>query len=347
MCMPMLIARLSLILATPASAQDRILQLYGDVGLRADDSGAPPAFVVGGVDFFATAPLDPRIQATFENVLELIDGAPTFDLERLHVDFKVHEAFQVRVGRDHIPLGYYMQRFHHALLFQLATRRPTVLAFEDEGGVLPGHLIGVMVHGRLGPQAALPVLYEVSAGNGRGTFTDDVLTDLDLNAFKSLSARLTVAPALAGDLAFGASVLYDRVPPADARPGNTLGPDEPLDELIVGAHAVYRTFPLDLIAEEYYLLHTGRTSGEQWTLIGGFVQAGYEIGAVTPYARFDHVHRDAADPFYEVGDAPVDALDVLVGTRITFNQGAVLKLEVHHEQLAPENGATIQVAFGL
>lgn len=323
------------------------MNLYSDVSATADTTDEPWAFKVGGVDFFTTSRVNEHINLVSENVLEILgEDGTVFDLERLFVDIGPSPAFMVRIGREHMPVGFYAQNFHHALLFQLATSRPLVLGFEDEGGVLPAHTIGAIVHGRLFEDSPVVIGYDVGISNGRGQFADDVLSVFDRNDAKSWSARLTAMPNAINGLQIGISGVYDVIPDGFVDHHGDVVVTEELRELIGCAHVVYRSYPVDLVAEGYVVRHTGLDTGTTWGMVGGFVQLGVEIGKVTPFGRVDHLSRDAADPWFDASHAPVEALQLHLGTRYALTANVVAKLEGVHDHVANEQSITGQLAFG-
>ncbi len=69
------------------------------------------------------------------------------DIERLQVTYKPSPYFEISGGRYHTSVGYYNTTFHHGTWFQTATGRPFMYFFEDSGGVLPIHGVGVTTTG--------------------------------------------------------------------------------------------------------------------------------------------------------------------------------------------------------
>jgi hypothetical protein len=307
-----------------------------------------PAFKIGGVDFFITGDISEDFSALSENVLEILGEEGTvFDLERIYLEWHPRRWFKLRFGRDHLMLGRYMQTYHHALFFQLATARPTVLAFEDEGGLLPAHQIGIEALGDVPLGAELDLHYAFGIGNGRGKFSDDILSTQDRNAFKAMVAQIALLPRSLPGFEIGVSGYLDRIPAGftDAT-GRVLLP-EAVDEQIVGAHAVYAAYPIEAQAEGYYLAHRGRDTGLTSHLIGGFGQLGVSFEQWTPYARLEGADRSAGDTFFNVSGALTRLLEVRTGVRYGLSDQAVLKLEYRRDFESHIHGAALQAAFGM
>ncbi len=69
------------------------------------------------------------------------------DIERVQLTYKASKYFEISGGRYHTAIGYYNTSFHHGTWFQTATGRPFMYYFEDSGGLLPVHGVGVTTTG--------------------------------------------------------------------------------------------------------------------------------------------------------------------------------------------------------
>jgi hypothetical protein len=323
------------------------IKVYSDVNFVLAEHEYP-AFKIGGVDFFITGDISEDFSALSENVLEILGAEGTvFDLERIYLEWHPKRWFKVRFGRDHLMLGRYMQTFHHALFFQLATARPTVLAFEDEGGPLPAHQIGIEVLGDVPLGSELDLHYALGIGNGRGQFSDDVLSTQDRNAFKAMVAQLSLSPRFLPGLELGVSGYLDRIPPGFTDATGRVLLAESVDEQIMGAHVIYASYPVEAQAEGYYLLHKGRDTGVSTNLLGGFGQLGVSFEQWTPYARIEAADRSVGDTFFNISGAATRLLEVRGGLRYGLSDQAVLKLEYRRDFENRINGAALQAAFGM
>jgi hypothetical protein len=211
---------------------------------------------------------------------------------------------------------------------QPTIERPRWVAFEDDGGLLPVHWVGLNLgaRARLGGASLNLVL---SVGNGRGKMVDDVRNNTDYQDAKALHGSLELVGIHWPELRAGVSAVFDRIPaqPVDVRP---LLPDQPIDELIAGAHVAYGGVPLIVIVESYLVTHTA--AGQRWTTMGGFALVGYQIGRVTPYGEVERfASRGGADPFFihhVAPDAPsFDTLEVIAGVRVDLSDWTALKAE--------------------
>lgn len=100
------------------------------------------------------------------------------ELERLQLGWDLSESSTLWIGRYHNPIGYWNVQFHHGQYLQTSISRPGIIPFEDEGGVQPVHITGLLLEGSRDRQDGVFV-YAVSLGAGT-QLTDDGLEPLDL-----------------------------------------------------------------------------------------------------------------------------------------------------------------------
>lgn len=330
----------------PAAAEPQ-WNVFSNVDYRVDDSDTPSAFAVGGVDLFATSSLSPRIHVLSESVLEILPDGVVFDLERIHLDYRVADWLTIRAGRYHLPLGYYSTAYHHAMLFQLTTDRPTLVAFEDDGGMMPAHMIGLYLYGRIVGTPQVELHYDLGVGNGRGQHADDILATQDRNGSKAVVARLTLRFPTIHGLELGAGGYLDRIPGGFTDDAGVVRVPESIDEIIAAVHASYVRHPFRALAEGYFVHHRGRTSDEATLLKGGFAQLGVTVQErYTPYVHVEWVSRDKDDLFFNASGSPVKVLDLRAGLHTGLAATAVLKIEYGYEHELERHQGVAQVAFG-
>ena len=109
-------------------------------------------------------------------------------------------------------LGYWNNAFHHGRWLQITVDRPEILKFEDEGGLLPVHLVGVTGHYRPFIDGDQQIELVGAIGNGRGSIADDVLETEDTNGWKVLLGKLAFKGFGARDLQFGIREPSTRLP---------------------------------------------------------------------------------------------------------------------------------------
>lgn len=149
------------------------------------------------------------------------------DVDRAQIRYAPSDRFSISAGRMHTPLGYWNQTFHHGAWFQTTAERLQMYLFEDDGGILPVHEIGLQAAGTI-PSQALAFKYSVSLANGRGRIPDDV----------------TNVAALAG-FEVGGDAWLDTIP-SDP---DVVGRESEIRKRILGGHVAYVRSNVELLAE--------------------------------------------------------------------------------------------------
>ena len=206
---------------------------FGDVNLHGgNQQGTTTSFTLGQLDLFVTSDVSERFKLLSEIVFEA-DPQNSFgvDIERLLLQYSPNDMFNVSVGRFHTAIGYYNTAYHHSTWLQTATGRPYLFQFEDNGGILPIHNVGISASGRI-PSGRLQLHYVAEVGNGRASSSpqaEAVQNVVDENNGKAVNFALFATPEAVRGLQFGVSVYHDHLTPIGAP---TIG------EMILATHAV-------------------------------------------------------------------------------------------------------------
>ena len=175
----------------------------------ADDSSLDDDDYKYGVDIFATS--------SYRNFLflgELLLAKDEQEIERLQVGWTVGDS-KVWLGRFHNPVGYWNTQFHHGSFLETGISRPSIVEFEDDNGLLPIHLTGLLIegvieHDKQGLGYALAV--------GAGPELSDELEALDVldpgsgSHDLSLTLNLYHEPVLYAPTQYGLFINYSEIP---------------------------------------------------------------------------------------------------------------------------------------
>ena len=338
--------------ATPAATQARIDALEKTVSdmataPRATDFGVPlhgfadvgyehttnpgerrAGFAIGNLDLYLTPSFGNRIKTLAELVFEVAeDGSLATDLERLQLGYTVSDALTLWMGRFHTPYGYWNAAFHHGAQIQTSVTRPRFIDFEDKGGILPAHSVGLWATG------------QARVGNGR----------LHYDAYLANGDRID-----GGVLDFNAA----RDDNSNKLVGFNVGyaPRGPLEGLLFGLHgfqfeadgyedgiATSRTrvkmaggyFFYDANnwegIGEYYRFRDTRLDGAgggTMTSWAGFLQLGYTLSDLwTPFYRYEKTSLDQNDPFFALQESGRSYDRHVFGLRYNLSPQSALKLE--------------------
>jgi hypothetical protein len=344
-------------LATIGSTRARYsLNLFGDVGGGGiiASGGSFPGRTTFGINNFAllfTGDLEKSIKFVAELSVEPDETNQIgIDAERLSIRWTAPNGMYVEAGKTHLDVGYWNNAYHHGSWLQPTILRPRAVRFEDSGGILPVHVIGVSTGwlANLGQER----FFRMSLGvaNSRGYQEDDLQYKFDSNPDKQFSGALELKGLGLRDLRFGVSAVYGQIA-ADARRINPSG----LNEYIGAAHIAYPGANLTLLAEMYAIDHT--IGPNSWQTYDGFVVVGYRFGDFTPYGQFERlVGVGGSDPFYVIDPsqpiAPalvnmsdLDVAEGIGGLRWDMTTWCALKLEYRHAYFY-DHHLTTEMGYG-
>lgn len=304
---------------------------FGEVRLYTDPDNTGGAFQMGPFDLFLTKSMDKQTSFLVELVVEGDDssGEMKIEAERMYVQHDVNNWVKVAGGRFHTALGYWNETFHHGSYLATAASRPVMYRFEDEGGLLPIHTIGVEVKGN-GVYEGGNLGYVLNIGNGRGGLSDPPQNISDRDNKKSMSGVLYYEK---NGTRYGINAYADTIPDEDsaspATPTAFLG-----KESIVGAHFVWKTPKFEWLNEMMQVSHSfeNHPTATDTTISAFYSQFSYELNLVTPYVRIESVTPNEPDPYLGINE---DTWYYTLGLRYDLTGSSSLKLEI--EQKAEKN----------
>jgi hypothetical protein len=292
------------------------LRGFTNVDFVVHEEGQPATFALGQFDLFFSSSISPDISFLAETAVEFEQDETGLDVERVQFKWSPAEAFSLAAGRMHTPLGYWNQTFHHGTWFQTTELRPQMYFFEDDGGVLPVHGVGLAATGAWHGRAAM-LKYSVSVLNGRGPDSEHVVHVQDATDNKAVNVWLGLTPTAIEGLEFGASGYFDQVPP-----NGTERPYSMREQIFTG-YVAYRHDGLELLGEATRIAH--RRDSDTLETWAGYGQAAVKRGLWTPYYRFDLVDVADQDPYLP----PKDLRMHTVGLRVEASDWVALKAEYH------------------
>lgn len=289
-----------------------------------DNNELANRFVLGDLDIFLTSQLSDRVSFLTEILLEFEDqGRNIVDVERLLLKYEYADWLNGVVGRGHTPIGYWNTNYHHGSWLYTTVDRPLLFAFEDEGGILPLHFVGLELAGRTVDTDFASFDYTALVSNGRGRTTEAIQLGDDINDDKMWAVRLGAHPGAIEGLGLGASVVGDRIPPNPLVPGR----ESSIDELIAGGYLVYLEDPIELLVEGQMIRHHDNGLRRTFYSSGGYAQLAYRYRKLKPYYRFDLLRINGNDPFYADLPGVEDTDQHTFGFRWDWATFAALKLE--------------------
>jgi len=298
---------------------------FGNLDFQAPETGTA-GFALGELDVFLSSSLPQGFFVLAEVALEAREEGDTIlDVERLQLQWSARDTFGLVAGRMHTPLGFWNQTFHHGTWLQTTAERPLIYAFEDEGGLLPLHEVGVRAAGRA-PLGAIRLDYALSFTNGRGPLPTDV--EVAASDSRAVNLWLALGPARVPRLSFGGALRLGGVPSLPDNPER----EARLDERILGGFVAYDSPSTEAFAELIAIRHEA-PDGRHYDSRGGYLQLSRVFGRLRPYYRFDYLKRAEDDPFY--GPPGGEQRRHTFGLRFDPTTWVGVKLEAQHDRPDP------------
>jgi opacity protein-like surface antigen len=325
------------------------LRGFADIGgVAGNERGQRKGFTVGSLDLFLTPELGGNFKGLIETVFEVdSEGKLAVDLERLQVGYAFGDYLTTWLGRFHTPYGYWNTAFHHGTQIQTAVRRPSFIDFEDKGGILPAHTVGLWGTGGMSFESGR-VGYDLFVGNAP-TIEDGVLN-------MNMAGLSNFRPSVGVNLSYGFRNYLEGLKlglhwlRADVQ-NTTLSNKTNLTT--TGGYLTYLNDPWEFIAELYRFDNkdiSGKTGTHgSWAT---FAQLGREFGRWTPYGRFEWSSLNRSDPYFRDMESGQSYTRQAFGVRYNVTPKVALKLEYRHtvnkDSLGghrANNGAESQIAI--
>lgn len=316
------------------------IPLHGFADIGAGRSGqanayqtGPRGFTVGSFSLYLTPELGDRVKSLIELVIEVDrNGEAAVDLERMQIGYTFSDALTLWGGRFHTPYGIWNTAFHHGQQIQTSLSRPRFLEFEDRGGILPAHTVGLWATGTL-PAGSARLNYDLYAGNAPRIGIDATLPapggTLEPKAGGAnhhstlLGLRAEFAPRGALDgLKLGLHGLRATVSDDSVALNQTR-------LLAYGPYASYTNDQWEILSEVYKFRNrdlsggTGSHGSNAW-----YVQAGYNTGRVTPYIRAERASLNALDNYFAFQNSGHSYHAAALGLRFDLTGTSALKFEL-------------------
>jgi hypothetical protein len=329
---------------------------FGDVNFHGDNyhpaigPGDKTAFSLGQLNLFVTSDISDKFKFLGEIVFEAgpdniygvtrgTENTFSVDIERYLLTYSHNEYFNLSAGRYHTAIGYYNTAFHHSTWLQTTTGRPLLFEFEDRGGILPIHNVGLEAYGSI-PSGSLGLHYVAEVGNGRESrfplVEEPVQNVVDDSNAKAVNFELFARPLKIPGLQVGFSAYRDKLVP------NT--EPVPVGETILAAHAVYSTANFEWLNEALVVQHTPE-GGHTYQTPGWYSQISRRFGQYRPYFRYQYINASPNEPIFpDIGLRAGPS----VGIRYDASESVALKLQYDYTSMRNQpavQGLTGQVGF--
>ena len=335
----------------PSAGDGLPIHGFMDVGFASNSRGTstnPMGFYVGALSFYLAPHFGDRVKALVEPNFEVTPaGTVSTDLERLQIGYTFSDTATLWGGRFHTPYGYWNTGFHHGAQIQTSVLRPRFLDFEDKGGILPAHMVGLWSTGKFKAGEG-KLTYDVFAGNGPKIALTGTASQtpgiLDINLAGDNNHQAMVGFNLGYEFSGTMDGLRLAVHSmrGDVDDDNTtvgLGTPNKTGLNMVGGSAVYLSDAWEVMSE-YYGFNDKDKSGATGThkSRAGYLQAGRTFNNLTPYVRFERTVLDQADNYFRMQESGQSYARQALGLRYNLNPKAALKFELLNSSFKAESG---------
>jgi hypothetical protein len=318
---------------------------FGDVNYHGDtQKGDTTSFSLGQLNLFVTSDVSEKFKFLSEIVFEAgPDNAVGVDVERLLLQYSPNDYFNLAAGRYHTAIGYYNTAYHHSTWLQTATGRPFLFAFEDQGGILPIHNVGLSASGLI-PSGPVGLHYVAEVGNGRASrssLSEAVQNVFDENNHKAFNLALFARPEKIRGLQVGFSGYRDVLTPLNAaRVGET----------ILDAYGVIVRPNFEWLNEALLIRHAPEGLSHVFQTPAFYSQVSKRFASYRPYFRYQYVNAPDNEPIFgPVYNSPVGLRHgPSAGLRYDASESVAVKLQYDYTMLRRQqaiNGLALQLGF--
>lgn len=117
---------------------------------------------------------------------------------------------------------------------------------------------------------------------------------------------------------------------------------------IIGGYVTVEQAELRLYSEICRLTHATRIGGEgmwDYSMTGGFIEAGWAFNRIVPYARYEQFSRDKEDPIFDAKGTPRSFRQITGGVSYQISERMSLRAEGQREYKAKDTELSIQAAM--
>jgi len=324
---------------------------FGDVSLHGDTRrGDTTSFSLGQLDLFVTSDISEKFKFLSEIVFEAgpdtiyglkqqTENVFTVDVERYLLQYSHNDYFNLSAGRGYTAIGYYNTAFHHSSWLETTTNRPFLYEYEDRGGILPIHTVGVSASGQV-PSGRLGLHYVAEVVNGRASrdpLTEEpVQNEVDDENRKAFNLALFARPEALRGLQTGFSIYRD-----------VLAPDNmpKIGETILAGHAVFIRPKFEWLNEALLDRHTISGTSISFNTPGFYSQVSRQFNDFRPYLRYQYLNVANNEPIFS--DVALQH-GPSIGLRFDASESVALKFQYDYTFLRNQpgvTGLTLQAGF--
>jgi hypothetical protein len=332
-----------------ARLQDSVTQLSESLAKRSTDTGLAVhgfadvdaawstkndpqrlrGFTGGTLDLYLTPQFGDRVKSLVELAVEYDDtGVVGIDMERLQIGYTLSDALTLWAGRFHTPIGLWNTSFHHGANLQTSIYRPRFVDFEDKGGIIAAHSVGLWASGRTSVTGG-KVSYDAYVANGSSirdrTLDFNAFTDDNSNKLVGVNVGFSPTGVLSG-LKVGVHGFSSRVD-AVSDSHDVMNQTQ---LRMLGGYFGYDADDWEVIGEFYGFRNSDVATGMHHSSNAWFTQVGKTFGQYTPFVRYERAALDPGDNYFANQESGRSYRRASVGVRYAIDPRSSFKVELGH-----------------
>lgn len=296
---------------SPASAtSDSLFKSNGEDPLP---KGTHQGLGLQGLDLVNTVFLNDFLTVQSEVNLQVPrggKGGPELDIERMYVDYKIHNYFNLQGGLIFTPIGFINRN-----LYSRAWLMNSINMFrfvEEEYGFVPNHFIGGAAYGSFNLSEKHSIKYITGLGNSRGVAPNDNIYARSDKGYQ-LTGLLEWIIQGPKDFRIGMSGFTNEIPTYKGLTtyGSTIVANDSL-KVVIGESGInpymhYSGKLLELLVEYHWITYTGSSvvgaPATQSLVVELAVNTKFKEKRLAPYVRYDYIQLpDNGGPYLGMRD---------------------------------------------
>ncbi len=282
-----------------SSGQSELLVFASAEALRTTDRAGPASSIegLGSLDVLGS-----WTSGRFRVMGELVLATDEQDMERLQLGWQLVPETMVWVGRFHQPGSPWATHQHHGQYLQETISRPAIEDWEDEGGVVPQHVEGLLVESRMDVGSSSGLTVSAGAGVSAELGSDglqpfEVFDPRSTRRLPAYSVQIGFLPDYSGENVFGVVASRTGIPVSDS---NAPGVPGRVDLSMLGAFVNLDYGSWGLVSTLYSIttrLSGGAADGSDSMLAGYFQLLGRFSPTFSAVARYEGSYGADESPY--------------------------------------------------
>jgi len=254
------------------------------------------------------------------------------EFERLKIGWAIQPQKKLWVGRYHNVLGYWNTAYHHGQYLQMSISRPAIVEFEDDGGVIPTHISGLLLNTE-NILSNSRLNFDLSLGYGPAMETGhleamNIASPGGETFHENISLRLTYFPGLFSNTQLGLFAGHTRIE------GDGINVSE-IEQKQIGVFGLFENDTLTILSSLFYIKNTLESFPDNTSESSDFLNAYLQLNYIlkddwTTYFRLENTFDNTNDPYLALIQGFIDEREV-IGIRYDIFKKHALTLEFRRD----------------